>query len=55
MSSLFCTFAYAANEMSGNVLVVDPPGGQMKNYVSGRPLTVSKRIKANSWYGWHLK
>lgn len=36
--ALFGTFAYAANEMSGNILVVYPPSGQMENYISGRSL-----------------
>lgn len=40
--TLFGTFAYAANEMSGNILVMYPPGGQMENYISGRSFTVSK-------------
>ncbi len=40
--TLFGTFAYAANKMSGNILVVYPPGGQMENYISGGSFTVSK-------------
>lgn len=35
------TFADASNQMSGNVLVVDPPGGQMENYISRGPLAES--------------
>lgn len=38
------TFADAANKMSGHILVVYPPGGQMQNYISGGSVTVS-RIK----------
>lgn len=36
------TFTDATDQMSGNILVVDPPGGQMENYISRRPLTESK-------------
>lgn len=38
------TFAYASNQMSGNVLVVYPPSGQVENYISGGTLTVSNEI-----------
>lgn len=41
------TFANAADEMSGNILVVYPPGGQMENYVSGGPLAVGMEITLN--------
>lgn len=41
------TFANAADEVSGNVLVVYPPGGQMENYVSGGPLAVRREITLN--------
>lgn len=36
------TFAYAADEMSGNVLVVYPASGQMEDYISGRSLAEKK-------------
>lgn len=42
--TLFGTFVYAANKMSGNILVVYPPGGQMENYISGGSLAVCKEI-----------
>lgn len=42
-STLFGTFADAANEVSGNILVVDPPSGQMQNYISGRTLAASNK------------
>lgn len=38
------TFAYTSNKMSGNVLVVYPPSGQVENYISWRPLAESKEI-----------
>lgn len=41
--SLFGTFADAANEVSGDILVVYPPSGQMQNYISGRSLTVNSK------------
>lgn len=36
------TFAYAADEVSRNVFVVNPPAGQVENYISGRPVTVNR-------------
>lgn len=42
----FCTFAYAANEMCGNVLVVYSSRGQVQDHVSGRPLAVSGDTQA---------
>lgn len=36
------TFTDASDQMSGNILVVDPPGGQMENYISRGTLAESK-------------
>lgn len=36
------TFTYASDQMSGNILVVDPPGGQMENHISRGSLAESK-------------
>lgn len=41
------TFANAADEVSGNILVVYPPGGQMENYISGGPLAMRREITLN--------
>lgn len=45
--TLLGTFADAANEMSGNILVVYPPGGQMENYISAWSVTESERTKTH--------
>lgn len=36
------TFTDASDQVSGNILVVDPPGGQMENYISRGPLAERK-------------
>lgn len=40
---MIITFTDAANEMCGNILVVDPPSGQVENYIPGRPLTAGEK------------
>lgn len=41
------TFTDASDQMSGNILVVDPPGGQMENYISRGTLAESKAQTSN--------
>lgn len=47
------TFTDAADQVGGNILVVDPPGGQMENYISRGPLAERKE-QTNIYFKNHM-